>query len=172
MRIRIYDLGDRNDIIPFCHFISSQKERSIMNNESAELIEKLRRELRFSRIISLISILLTVCLVGVVLYFQQTVQTVVEPVTEQLAGLDTDTLNEAIANLEVVSDELAQADIDWEELADTINSLDVEAFNEAIAGFDTEELSEAIENLNNAIEALENLGNGASSVTGWLFGGD
>lgn len=143
-----------------------------MNNDATELIDKLRRELRLTRILTAVSILLTLCLVGVVFYFQRTVQTVVEPVTEQLSGMDTDMLNEAIANLEIASDELVQADIDWEKLAETVNSLDVDAINEAIAGLDTEELSEAIENLNDAIEALQNLGSGASSVTDWLFGGD
>ncbi len=143
-----------------------------MNNDATELIDKLRRELRLTRILTLISILLTLCLVGVVFYFQRTVQIVVEPVTEQLSEMDTDTLNEAITNLEIVSDELVEADIDWEKLAETVNSLDVDAINEAVEGLDTEELSEAIENLNDAIEALRDLGSGASSVTGWLFGGD
>ncbi|MCD8380841.1 MAG: hypothetical protein LUC95_11135 [Lachnospiraceae bacterium] len=143
-----------------------------MNNDTTEMIEKLRRELRLTRIITIVSILLTLCMAGLVLYFQQTVKTAMEPLTEQMADLDTDTLNEMIANLKTVSDELAQADIDWEKLSETVNSLDVEALNEAIAGLDTEELSKAIENLNNAVEALENLGSSTSSLTDWLFGTD
>ncbi len=143
-----------------------------MSNDTTELVSKLRRELRFTRFLTLISILLTICLAGLVLYFLRTVQITVEPMTEQLSELDTDTLNEVISDLEIISNELAQADIDWEKLSETVNSLDVDAINEAVAGLDTEEFSEAVENLNNAIEALENLNSGSSSLMGWLFGGN
>ncbi|MCD7750182.1 MAG: hypothetical protein LUI10_00305 [Lachnospiraceae bacterium] len=143
-----------------------------MNNDTTEMIENLRRELRLTRIITIVSILLTLCMAGLVIYFQHTVQTAVEPLTEQMAEMDMDTLNSIMEDMEVMTGELAEADIDWEKLSDTVNSLDVEAFNEAIAGLNTEEFSEAIENLNDAIEALQNLGSSASSLTDWLFGGN
>ena len=143
-----------------------------MNNDTTEMIENLRRELRLTRIITIVSILLTLCMAGLVIYFQHTVRTAVEPLTEQMAQMDMDTLNSIMEDMEVMTGELAEADIDWEKLSDTVNSLDVEALNEAIAGLNTEEFSETIGHLNDAIEALQNLGSSASSLTDWLFGGN
>ncbi|MCD7737955.1 MAG: hypothetical protein LUH58_02795 [Lachnospiraceae bacterium] len=144
-----------------------------MNNDTGEVIASLRKELKLTRILTVISIVVTLILFGVVFWMQRTVKTSVEPLAEQLSEIDTETLNGIMTNLEVVTEEIAEADIDWEKLSETVNSLDVDAVNEVIQGMDTEALSEMLVNLNEAIETLQQLGNNmGSSLQGWLFGGN
>ncbi len=144
-----------------------------MNNDTGDVIASLRRELKLTRILTVISIVVTLILFGVVFWMQRTVKTSVEPLAEQLSEIDTETLNGIMTNLEVVTEDIAEADIDWEKLSETVNSLDVDAVNEVIQGLDTEAFSEMLVNLNEAIETLQQLGNNmGSSLQGWLFGGN
>ena len=95
--------------------------------ENYQDLEKLRKELRMTRIFSGITSVLLICvLIGGFIIFSKM----------------QDYMDTAMQLVEELSAQLKQ--------------LDMDAFNEAIAGLNTEELSKALENLNDAAETLEN----------------
>ena len=95
--------------------------------ENHENLEKLRKELRMTRIFNSITSVLLICvLIGGFIIFSKM----------------QDYMDTAMQLVEELSAQLKQ--------------LDMDALNEAIAGLNTEELSKALENLNDAAETLEN----------------
>lgn len=120
------------------------------------VIEKLRKELRITRIFSAISSVLMLCiLVGGILVCNK-VQDYVEqvwPLVEELSGVDYVVLNETMRKL----DESLNS-VDWEKMSDQLGELDIEAINDAIAGLDTEALMQALENVNAASDKLKEIG--------------
>ncbi|MCC8139263.1 MAG: hypothetical protein LIO67_03010 [Lachnospiraceae bacterium] len=133
------------------------------DNELEKQLKKLRRDLKINRIFSIALLLLTVCLLGALAW---TVQTL-EPVVEQVSQLDIDTVNSTLTEAESVLTEISASDIDWEQLSGTIAGLDVDTLNETMRALDMEQLTEAIENLNEASEAIQEL---ADSLNSSLFG--
>ncbi len=131
--------------------------------ENNQDFEKLRRELRTTRIFSgITSVLLVGILIGGFIVFakvQEYAQTVM-PLAEKVSEVEFDVLNESMESL----NETLQV-IDWEKLSLQLEELDMDALNEAIAGLNTEELSKALENLNDAAETLEQFG---ESVKGFF----
>lgn len=152
-------------------FLSKQgKEKGMQENQE---MEKLRRELRRTRVFcGITSVLVAALLVGGALVFTK-VQSYVEavlPLAEQVSAVEFDTLNETIGSM----NETLKA-VDWEKFSAQMEQLDVEALNEAIAGLDTEELSEALEKLNQVTDTLESFGNSIRDFlskfgSGSLFG--
>ena len=67
-----------------------------------------------------------------------------------------ETLNKAIASLDMAG------------LNEKLDKLDVESLNDALNDLDTKELSEALENLNNAVDKLEKVGETLGSVGQWF----
>ena len=97
--------------------------------ENYQDLEKLRKELRMTRVFSSITSILLICvLIGGFIVFSKMQQYM--DITMQMV----------------------------EELSAQLKQLDMNALNEAIAGLNTEELSKALENLNEAAETLENFG--------------
>ena len=95
--------------------------------ENHQNLEKLRKELRMTRIFNSITAVLLICvLIGGFIIFSKM----------------QDYMDTAMQLVEELSAQLKQ--------------LDMDALNEAIAGLNTEELSKALENLNDAAETLEN----------------
>ena len=95
--------------------------------ENHQNLEKLRTELRMTRIFNSITSVLLICvLIGGFIIFSKM----------------QDYMDTAMQLVEELSAQLKQ--------------LDMDALNEAIAGLNTEELSKALENLNDAAETLEN----------------
>ncbi len=133
------------------------------DNELEKQLKKLRRDLKFNRILSIVSVLLTICLLGALVWVQRTL----EPVVEQVSQLDIDTVNSTLTEAESVLTEISDSDIDWEQLSGTIAGLDVDTLNETMRALDMEQLTEAIENLNDASEAIQEL---ADSLNNSLFG--
>ncbi len=135
-------------------------------NLSDNKTDGLLRELKFTRIICMISSVLTLCLLlgGVILYGRvRELSEICEPAVEKISDIDmksfNDTLNHVNATLERV---------DWEQVADSLGKLDVDAINSAIEGLDTKELSETLKNLNDAVEKIKELGERLSSLPAWL----
>lgn len=133
------------------------------DNELEKQLKKLRRDLKFNRVLSIVSVLLTVCLLGALVWVQRTL----EPVVEQVSQLDIDTVNSTLTEAESVLTEISDSDIDWEQLSGTIAGLDVDMLNETMRALDMEQLTEAIENLNDASEAIQEL---VDSLNNSLFG--
>ncbi len=128
-----------------------------MNNHLTETnSSQLIKELRFTRIVCLISSVLTLCLLvcGILLFGRvHRIVAVCEPVVEKLTAIDVERLN---STMDYVNASLAE--VDWEQVAEALGELDVEALNSAIEGLDTKELTEALANLNTAAEKLKELG--------------
>ena len=134
--------------------------------------QKLIKELRFTRIICMISSLLTLCLLagGILLFGKvQELAEVCRPVVEQVSRLDVERLNDTMEHVNA-----SLESVDWEQVADALGELDVEALNSAIEGLDTEELSESLKNLNDAVEKVqeisEKMNEGMNGVTSWVGG--
>lgn len=141
---------------------------------------KLQRQLLWTRIFSIITSLLLICVLAggiyVFRYVQQIEQDVagymvqmdgymqeLQPAAEQLARLDMTSLNETLGKVNV-----ALAQVDWEQLSQQISELDVAALNEAIEGLDTVALTEALDNLNATAEKLRKVGDTISAFTAKL----
>jgi len=129
---------------------------------------QLMRELKFTRIICMISSVLTICLLaGGVLLFGKVRELIkiCEPVVEKVSELDVESLNDTLAHINA-----SLETVDWEQVADALGELDVEALNSAIEGLDTEELTESLKNLNDAAEKVREASEKMSSLTSWVGG--
>lgn len=135
-----------------------------MNNE--QMIEKLRRELLLTRIFSLISSVLTLCLliagfigfsklktyeqqvVGYaeeMMVYAEQVQGYAEeitPVVQQFSQLDIETFNETLTQMNAVIDT-----VDWEMLNNSIASVDWEEVSAQLEALDVDAINTAIEGL-------------------------
>lgn len=144
------------------------------NIAEASVTRQLMKELKFTRIICLISSALTLCLLagGVLLYGRvQELAEICEPVVEQVSRLDVEGLNSTMDN---INDSLEA--VDWQQVSDALGELDVEALNSAIEGLDTAELTESLQNLNDAVDTVKGLNeklsekmNSLSSLFGGMF---
>lgn len=139
-----------------------------MNNHDQENLQqtdiaKLSRELRATRIFCMISSLLTaLVLIGSIFFLLaiREARAEAEPVMQQIVALDVEGFNLALEQLNTTLES-----VDWEQVSQTIEQLDVDALNTAIENLDTAELSKALENLNNAVDALDSLGQVFSRFT-------
>lgn len=143
----------------------------MMNNlqeqDQVQILEKLRKELRTTRIFCAISSVLTLLLlIGgcVAVVIAQDYAAEVTTVIQELAKLDVEELNLVMENVNAFLQS-----IDWEQVAVSLEALDVEAINAAIEKLDTEELTEALKNLNDASEKLREVGDKMASFA-LLFG--
>ena len=129
---------------------------------------QLMKELRFTRIICIISSVLTFCLLigGVFLFGKvQKLAEICEPAIEKISDVDVESLNETLDNVNA-----SLESVDWEQVADVLGELDVDALNSAVEGLDTEELTEALQNLNDTVDKIKEVSEKMSSF-GSMFGG-
>ncbi|MDE6926860.1 MAG: hypothetical protein K2O97_14540 [Acetatifactor sp.] len=134
--------------------------------------QKLIKELKRTQIICMVLSFLSLCLLGGGILLFGKVQELTEicrPVAEKVSALDVESLNDTLAHINA-----SLETVDWEQVADALGELDVEAINSAIEGLDTEELSESLKNLNDAVEKVqeisEKMSEGMSNVTSWVGG--
>lgn len=127
-------------------------------------VSKLFRELRFTRIVSIISSLLTVLLLvfgGYLVYTVKDIAREAEPVMEKIAEVDIENLNATLKN---VNETLESVDL--EPVVQAIEELDVEGFNAAIDSLDMEELTKALKNLNDAADIFRQISQSLSQLLG------
>lgn len=144
-----------------------------MENSTVDIsTQQLRKELRFTRIVCMVTSVLTIFLLagGILLFGRvQELAAICEPVAEKVSELDVESLNDTLAHVNV-----ALETVDWEQVADALGELDVDAINSAIEGLDTEELSKSLKNLNDAVEKIqevsEKMNEGMNNVTSWVGG--
>lgn len=166
-----------------------------MNNE--QMMDKLRKELLLTRVFTMITSLLLVCLLvgGFFLYNKaQEYITYMEgyitqaedyieemrPAMEQLSQLDVQELNGTLVKMNAVVEEVdwqmlndSIASVDWQKVSEQLEAFDIEALNEAIAGLDTKELTNALETMNNAVDKLRKISEAFSNFAAKLgFGAD
>ena len=140
-----------------------------MSNEyNEQILEKLRKELFLTRIFSIISSVLTVCLLvaGFTLFYKYQeskkqveayavqVKESIEELTSQdseLAKVDILALNEALKNLNKVVNTVdwemlnsSIASVDWQLLSDSIASVDWKMLNDNVASVDWAMLNDSI----------------------------
>lgn len=128
-----------------------------MDEEQKKLLEKLRKEVRSARIVSLLSLMISFCLLGglAFLYFQaMDVVYETRPLLSEVAKIDSEDINEAVDNINValkqvdwnmVSEKLAQLDVD--DLNDKIKALDVDSLNKLMKEMDVQALNDKITSL-------------------------
>jgi len=147
---------------------------NLPEQDQMQILEKLRKELRTTRIFCAISSVLTLLLLAggcfAVVVAQdyavkvQEYATEVMPVIRELSKLDVEEFNLTMENVNA-----SLQSVDWEQVAASLEALDVDALNEAIENLDTEELTEALKNLNDASDKLRTIGDKMSSITS-VFG--
>ena len=134
-----------------------------MTGLSQNDMDKLFRELRLTRIVSIISSLLALSLLIMGGYFAHTIKGTLreaEPAMEKIAEVDVESLN---ATLEHINETLEAVDL--EPIMQAIEELDVEGLNTAIDSLDMEELSKALRNLNDAADIMKKIGETLSPLT-------
>lgn len=140
-----------------------------MNNTTTDSnAYQLIRELRFTRIICMISSALTICLLigGIFLFHRvEKLSQMCEPAMEKISEIDVDSFNSTMDRVNT-----SLEDVNWNQIAEALNKLDVDALNEAIEGLDTKEFSEALTNLNDAVENIRGLSEKLNALTAPLFG--
>ena len=137
-----------------------------MTGLSQNDMDKLLKELRLTRIVSIISSLLALSLLILGGYFVYTIKGTLreaEPVMEKIAEVDVESLN---ATLEHINETLEA--VDFEPVVQAIEELDVEGFNAAIDSLDMEELSKALKNLNDAADIFRQISQTFSESLGRL----
>ncbi len=135
---------------------------------------QLLKELKLTRILCMISSVLTLCLLagGILLFGRvRELAETCEPVVEKVSQLDVESLNDTLGHINT-----SLETVEWEQVADALGRLDVEALNSAIEGLDTEELTESLKNLNDAVEKIREISemlsekmNSLSKTFGGLF---
>ena len=127
-----------------------------MDNMAADSVTgQLIKELKFTRVICMISSLLTICLLagGILLFGKvRELAGICEPVVEKVLQLDVESLNDTMGHINT-----SLETVDWEQVAEAMGKLDVDALNSAIEGLDTKELTESLKNLNDAVAKLREL---------------
>ena len=136
-----------------------------------QLTKKLHKELIFTRIMCMISSILTILLLvgGAYLFGQvRVVLEEVQPVLEQVEAVDVDNVNEALMQLRISLEnvDLEQVVETMDQAVEALNEIDIDALNSAISGLDTEELSETLANLNDTVETLQEVEDSIHSVFG------
>lgn len=146
------------------------KEEKMDNITTDSGTQKLMKELKRTRIICMVSSFLSLCLFagGILLFGKvQELTEICRPVAERVSELDVASLNDTLDHINA-----SLETVDWEQVADALGELDVDAINSAIEGLDTEELSESLKNLNDAVEKIqeisEKMNEGMSNVTSWV----
>ena len=141
-----------------------------MNKKTTEMpqadMNKLFRELRITRMVSIISSFLALLLLiwsGYLAYTVKGIVREVEPAMEKIARVDVESLN---ATLEHVNETLETVDL--EPVVQAIEELDVEGLNTAIESLDMGELSEALKNLNDAADIFRQISQSFSESLGRL----
>lgn len=138
--------------------------------ENEETLRAIKKELRFTRVCCILSMLLTLCMVlggGVAIWKIQPVLEAAEdikpvldaveeaqPALEQLSELDTEQLNTLIEEITPAVEQLSEIDAD--------------GLNELLANLDPEELQQTIDNLNSAVDAVNSVSDKMGSL-GSLF---
>ncbi len=154
-----------------------------------QLINKLRKELLWTRIFSIISsVLMIVILVGAGIVFSKAVEygkqvtayatqveqyiAEIKPTLDQLSKVDVVALNDTLVQTQAVIEEVdwalindSIASVDWEKVSKQLEELDVEALNEAVEGLDTEELSKSLETMNGVVDKLRGVADSISNFT-------
>ena len=131
------------------------EERNNVNGISQDDLRNLFRELRFTRIVSLVSSFLAILLLiwgGHLIYTIKDIERKTEPVMEKITEVDIENLN---ATLKHVNETLESVDL--EPIVQAIEELDVEGFNAAINSLDMEELTKALKNLNDAADIFRQI---------------
>jgi len=127
--------------------------------ENEELLQSVKTELKITKIVCILSLLVTLGMALAFGYLCTQLQPVLEladqiqpvleavnqvqPVLEQLSGIDTDELNSLIEQAGPVLEQLSQIDTD--------------AINELLGNYDSEEIQQTLENLNSALETLNSV---------------
>lgn len=133
-------------------------------------MDEIKKELRLTRFFCIVSSLLTLCLlaaIGLLALKLRPVYLFIEeakPALQQVSELDIDTMNRVLQDVEI-----AVGQVDWNELADSLEQLNIEEINKSLQSLDMEEFSAALEHINKAADTLEGLSEKFSSFSS-LFG--
>ena len=130
-------------------------------------MKKLRRDLAFTRVVCILTSVVTLLLIcggGYLFWRMQGILENAQPILEQVAEVDIENVWQIRTTLETV--DLDHVVDTMEQAVETLDELDIDALNSAIEGLDTTELSEALSNLNDAVESLQRVEDSFGSVFG------
>lgn len=151
--------------------MNEQQMNGELDKTTEQMMKKLRRELIFTRIMCMITSILTILLLVGGAYILKQVHVIMEqtqPVLDQVIAVDVGNVNETLRQVRVSLEnvDLEQVAETMEQAVETLNEVDIEALNNAISGLDTEELSKTLANLNKAVESLQKVEDSLNSLFG------
>ena len=128
-----------------------------MEQNSADyIIKKLKKEMVINRIISSVTLALTIAILVVACLAYNEIKSfldVAEPVLEELSKIDMDALNESLENFNGIMETF-----NFKELKETLNSIEFAGLNDILEGLDMDKLTETLDNINEGAERLEGIG--------------
>lgn len=128
-----------------------------MEKNSADyIIKKLKKEMVINRIISSVTLALTIAILVVACLAYNEIKSfldVAEPVLEELSKIDMDALNESLENFNGIMETF-----NFKELKETLDSIDFVGLNDILEGLDMDKLTETLDNINEGAERLEGIG--------------
>lgn len=149
-------------------FVKIEKEKKMKDFGNDSDTRRLMRELRFTRMMCMVSSALTLCLLigGVFLFGRlQELSQMCQPAIEKISDMDMESFNNTLHQVNATL-----GNVDWELLSENLGKLDVKALDSAVKGLNTEEFSEALKNLNDAVEKIKELGDRLSALPSWFSG--
>lgn len=124
-----------------------------MDQNSTDMMIKLKKEIVINRIFSIITMVVSIVVLVVVLVTCIRINNfmdMAEPVITELEKLDMETLNEALENINSVMNFM-----DWNTWAEKLDSLNLTGISEVFEGIDVEELKETLQNINDGADRLQ-----------------
>ena len=125
-----------------------------MNNEELfEEMKSLKKSLFINRILSIVSSVFSLVMIVVLVIGISRMNVFIEEirvVTEQVAQIDTDQVNDAIEKFNETVEQ-----IDFEYINDSFKEVDMKKIGEIVETINAAELEETLENINNVSEKLK-----------------
>lgn len=151
--------------------MDEQQMSGEMDKSTEQMIKKLRRELVFTRVMCLVTSVLTILLLIGGAYISKQVYVIMkqaQPVLDQITAVDVGNVNETLRQVRISLEnvDLEQVAASMEQAVEMLNEVDIESLNNAISGLDTEELSKTLANLNDAVESLQKVEDSLGSLFG------
>ncbi len=132
------------------------------------IIKKLKKEIVINRIISCITLALTlIILIAACITFKEVNDflKVAQPVLEELSKIDMEALNTSLENFNTIMETF-----NFDGITEFFDSFDFEGMNEIMEGIDIDKLTETLDNINEGADRLEGIGDWFENSPFNIFG--
>ncbi len=124
-------------------------------NTADAMVAKLKKEMMINRIISCITMVISIVILILVIIVCVRVNDfleVAQPVFEELSKIDMEALNESLKNFNDIMETFH-----FQEIKDTLDSIDFVGLNDMLEGMDIDQLTETLDNINEGANTLNEI---------------